>query len=73
MESLTAKLPTVLPLPRQERLPVLPAASHLSPAQGLRVFISAGAFGIGRAIADMLIRHGAKVHMRRVAGLPERL
>lgn len=30
---------------------------------GLRVFISAGASGIGRAIADMLILHGAKVHV----------
>jgi len=30
---------------------------------GLRVFISAGASGIGRAIADMLILHGAKVHI----------
>lgn len=30
---------------------------------GLRVAISAGASGIGRAISDMLIRHGAKVHI----------
>ena len=30
---------------------------------GLRVVISAGASGIGRAIADMLIEHGAKVHV----------
>jgi NAD(P)-dependent dehydrogenase (short-subunit alcohol dehydrogenase family) len=30
---------------------------------GLRVFVSAGASGIGRAIADMLILHGAKVHI----------
>jgi NAD(P)-dependent dehydrogenase (short-subunit alcohol dehydrogenase family) len=30
---------------------------------GLRVVISAGASGIGRAIADMLIGHGAKVHV----------
>lgn len=30
---------------------------------GLRVFISAGASGIGRAIADMLILHGARVHI----------
>ena len=30
---------------------------------GLRVVISAGASGIGRAVADMLIGHGAKVHV----------
>lgn len=30
---------------------------------GLRVFISAGASGIGRAIADMLIENGARVHI----------
>jgi NAD(P)-dependent dehydrogenase (short-subunit alcohol dehydrogenase family) len=30
---------------------------------GLRVVISAGTSGIGRAIADMLIQHGAKVHV----------
>ena len=30
---------------------------------GLRVFISAGASGIGRAIADMVILHGAKEHI----------
>lgn len=30
---------------------------------GLRAFISAGASGIGRAIADMLILHGARVHI----------
>jgi NAD(P)-dependent dehydrogenase (short-subunit alcohol dehydrogenase family) len=30
---------------------------------GLRVMISAGASGIGRAIADMLIGHGAKLHV----------
>lgn len=30
---------------------------------GLRVAISAGASGIGRAISDMLIQHGAKVHI----------
>ena len=34
---------------------------------GLRVFISAGASGIGRAIADMLIAHGARVHICDVA------
>ena len=34
---------------------------------GLRVFISAGAAGIGRAIADMLILHGAKVFICDVA------
>jgi NAD(P)-dependent dehydrogenase (short-subunit alcohol dehydrogenase family) len=30
---------------------------------GLRVLVSAGASGIGRAIADMLILHGAEVHI----------
>lgn len=30
---------------------------------GLRAFVSAGASGIGRAIADMLILHGARVHI----------
>jgi NAD(P)-dependent dehydrogenase (short-subunit alcohol dehydrogenase family) len=30
---------------------------------GLRVAISAGASGVGRAISDMLVRHGAKVHI----------
>jgi NAD(P)-dependent dehydrogenase (short-subunit alcohol dehydrogenase family) len=30
---------------------------------GLRVVVSAGASGIGRAISDMLIRHGARVHI----------
>jgi NAD(P)-dependent dehydrogenase (short-subunit alcohol dehydrogenase family) len=30
---------------------------------GLRVVVSAGASGIGRAISDMLIQHGAKVHI----------
>jgi NAD(P)-dependent dehydrogenase (short-subunit alcohol dehydrogenase family) len=30
---------------------------------GLRVFVSAGASGIGRAIADMLIAHGARVYI----------
>jgi NAD(P)-dependent dehydrogenase (short-subunit alcohol dehydrogenase family) len=30
---------------------------------GLRVVVSAGASGIGRAIADMLILHGARVHI----------
>src|SRR5213593_2559827 len=30
---------------------------------GLRVFVSAGASGIGRAIADMLIAHGAHLHI----------
>ncbi|MDY0873830.1 SDR family oxidoreductase [Dongia rigui] len=37
---------------------------------GLRVFISAGASGIGRAIADMLILHGAKVFICDVAQGP---
>jgi NAD(P)-dependent dehydrogenase (short-subunit alcohol dehydrogenase family) len=30
---------------------------------GLRVFVSAGASGIGRAIADMLIAHGARLYI----------
>lgn len=30
---------------------------------GLRVFVSAGASGIGRAIADLLIEHGARLHI----------
>ena len=34
---------------------------------GLRVFVSAGASGIGRAIADMLIAHGARLHVCDVA------
>lgn len=34
---------------------------------GLRVIVTAGASGIGRAISDMLIRHGAKVHICDVA------
>jgi NAD(P)-dependent dehydrogenase (short-subunit alcohol dehydrogenase family) len=34
---------------------------------GLRVILSAGASGIGRAIADMLIGHGAKLHICDVA------
>ena len=34
---------------------------------GLRVFVSAGASGIGLAISEMLIRHGARVHICDVA------
>ena len=34
---------------------------------GLRVLLTAGASGIGRAIADMLIGHGAKLHICDVA------
>lgn len=34
---------------------------------GARVFISAGASGIGRAMADMLIDHGARVHVTDVS------
>lgn len=33
------------------------------PKPGLRVVVTAGASGIGRAIADMLIAHGARVHV----------
>jgi NAD(P)-dependent dehydrogenase (short-subunit alcohol dehydrogenase family) len=36
-------------------------------APGLRVLVTAGASGIGRAIADLLIAHGAKVHVCDVA------
>jgi NAD(P)-dependent dehydrogenase (short-subunit alcohol dehydrogenase family) len=36
-------------------------------ARGLRVLVTAGASGIGRAIADLLIAHGAKVHICDVA------
>jgi NAD(P)-dependent dehydrogenase (short-subunit alcohol dehydrogenase family) len=32
-------------------------------APGLRVLVTAGASGIGRAISDMLIAHGARVHI----------
>jgi NAD(P)-dependent dehydrogenase (short-subunit alcohol dehydrogenase family) len=34
---------------------------------GLRVVVTAGASGIGRAISDMLIQHGAKLHICDVA------
>jgi NAD(P)-dependent dehydrogenase (short-subunit alcohol dehydrogenase family) len=34
---------------------------------GMRVVVSAGASGIGRAISDMLIQHGAKLHICDVA------
>lgn len=30
---------------------------------GMRVFVSAGAAGIGRAIADTLVQHGARIHV----------
>ncbi len=36
-------------------------------APGLRVFVSGGASGIGRTIADMLIAHGARVHVTDVS------
>src|SRR3974390_2151154 len=32
-------------------------------AEGLRVLVTAGASGIGRAIADLLIARGARVHI----------
>lgn len=35
--------------------------------EGLRVFVSGGAAGIGRTIADMLIAHGARVHVTDVS------
>ena len=31
--------------------------------EGLRVLVTAGASGIGRAIADLLIARGARVHI----------
>jgi NAD(P)-dependent dehydrogenase (short-subunit alcohol dehydrogenase family) len=42
-----------------------PAAPAFSPdaARGLRALVTAGASGIGRAIADRLAAHGAKVHV----------
>lgn len=36
-------------------------------AQGLRVLVTAGASGIGRAVADRLLAHGARVHVCDVA------
>ena len=35
--------------------------------EGLRVFVSGGAAGIGRTIADVLIAHGARVHVSDVS------
>lgn len=35
--------------------------------EGLRVFISGGGSGIGRTIADMLVAHGARVHVTDVS------
>ena len=32
-------------------------------AQGLRVLVTAGAAGIGRAIANTFLEHGARVHV----------
>jgi len=45
-----------------------PVISVMKP--GLRAFVSAGASGIGLAIAEMLIRHGARVHICDVAEAP---
>jgi NAD(P)-dependent dehydrogenase (short-subunit alcohol dehydrogenase family) len=42
-----------------------PPLNRLKP--GLRILVTAGASGIGRAIADMLISHGARVHICDVA------
>jgi NAD(P)-dependent dehydrogenase (short-subunit alcohol dehydrogenase family) len=39
------------------------AMSVLTFKAGLRVLVTAGASGIGRAIADLLIEHGAKLHI----------
>jgi NAD(P)-dependent dehydrogenase (short-subunit alcohol dehydrogenase family) len=35
--------------------------------EGLRTFVSGGAAGIGRTIADMLVAHGARVHVSDVS------
>ncbi len=43
----------------------VPIVQGLRP--GLRVLVTAGASGIGRAIADMLILHGARLHVCDVA------
>src|SRR6266478_132190 len=45
-------------------------------AKGLRVLVTAGAAGIGRAIAQTFLEHGARVHVcdideRALAQLPE--
>jgi NAD(P)-dependent dehydrogenase (short-subunit alcohol dehydrogenase family) len=45
-------------------MPQSPASSFGADAvAGLRVLVTAGASGIGRAIADTLIAHGARVHV----------
>ncbi|MGA2042206.1 MAG: SDR family oxidoreductase [Roseiarcus sp.] len=42
-------------------MPQPPATFAIAP--GLRALVTAGASGIGRAIADLLIAHGARVHV----------
>ena len=42
-----------------------PIVNGLKP--GLRVLVTAGATGIGRAIVDMLTVHGARIHTCDVA------
>ena len=44
--------------------PIMPHSSEtFTIAPGLRVLVTAGASGIGRAISDVLLAHGAKVHI----------
>lgn len=43
--------------------PATQAPPTFAIAHGLRVLVTAGASGIGRAISDMLIAHGAAVHI----------
>ncbi len=44
-----------------ELMPQLPNTMALAP--GTRVLVTAGASGIGRAIADLLLAHGARAHI----------
>jgi NAD(P)-dependent dehydrogenase (short-subunit alcohol dehydrogenase family) len=46
---------------RGSEMPQPPATFAIAP--GLRALVTAGASGIGRAIADLLIAHGARVHV----------
>jgi NAD(P)-dependent dehydrogenase (short-subunit alcohol dehydrogenase family) len=45
----------------------MPDAFDAGAAEGLRVLVTAGGSGIGRAIADRLLAHGARVHVCDVA------
>jgi NAD(P)-dependent dehydrogenase (short-subunit alcohol dehydrogenase family) len=42
-------------------MPETPPTFAIAP--GMRVLVTAGASGIGRAIADLLLAHGARVHI----------